>query len=58
MAAKLVEFSCLGLLFSSSSFVEKRFVFPLPYVLGIIMREHEQGGRGEMFTSNSGSLCQ
>lgn len=40
--------------FSSSSFVERRFVFPLPYVLGIIIQEHEWGSGGEVVTSNSG----
>lgn len=28
----------------SSSFLERRFVFPLPYALGIIMQEHKLGG--------------
>lgn len=32
-----------GAFFPSSSFVERRFVFPLPYVLGIIMQEHNWG---------------
>lgn len=42
--------------FPSSSFVERRFVFPLPYVLGIIMQEDKlRVGVGKVVTSSSGS---
>lgn len=35
-----------GAFFPSSSFVERRSVFPLPCVLGIIMQEHKlEGGK-------------